>query len=155
MAVPTAAKPTSRLSELELAAWTGLLRAHSRLTRILDRELEAECGLSLAQYDVLLTLAKAPQRRLRMTELADQVLLSRSGLTRLVDRLVAGGLLERQSCPSDARGTYATVTPRGLERLRAASVVHLRGVRDHVTGRLSIDEQRGLAAATQRLLADG
>ncbi|HVF19090.1 MAG TPA: MarR family transcriptional regulator [Mycobacteriales bacterium] len=143
-----------RLSATEMAAWVGLLRAHSVVTRRLDRELEAECGLSLAQYDVLVQLERAPERRLRMTELAEQVVLSRSGLTRLVDRLVAMGLVERSYCPSDARGVYAGLTPDGRGRLAEAAVVHMRGVREHVTGKLAVAQQRALADATGQLLAD-
>lgn len=154
MTPPAPIPPSARLTELELAAWAGLLRAHSKVTRQLDRELAAESGLSLAQYDVLITLAHAPDRRLRMTELADSVLLSRSGLTRLVDRLERDGLLDRRSCPTDARGTFAVLTSAGLARLRAASVVHLRGVREHVTGRLTRSQQQSLLDATSRLLAD-
>ena len=144
----------AQLSALELATWTGLLRAHSTLTRRLDRELEAECGLSLAQYDVLVTIAHAPNRHLRMTELADAVVLSRSGLTRLVDRLESLDLVARQSCPTDARVTHATLTKEGLTALRNATPVHLRGVRQHVTGRLSAAEQRSVADAMARLLRD-
>ena len=151
MATSTRQRPI-QLSETELAAWIGLLRAHSVVTRRLDRELEAECGLSLAQYDVLVQLERAPHRRLRMTELAEQVVLSRSGLTRLVDRLVAMGLVERSYCPSDARGVFAGLTERGHDRLSEAAVVHMRGVREHVTGRLDAAQQRALADATARLL---
>ena len=155
MPIPATSRRSGRLSDLELAAWTGFLRAHTKVTRTLDQELESECGLSLAQYDVLIQLARAPERRLRMTELADSVLLSRSGLTRLVDRLVTAGLVERQACPSDARGMYARLTAEGRDRLRAASGPHLRGVREHVTGRLSATQLRALADATTQLLADG
>ncbi len=150
-AVPALPRAT-RLTEPEMAAWTGFLRAHARVMRRLDRELEEECALSLAQYDVLIHLARAPHKRLRMTDLADQVLLSRSGLTRLVDRLVTLGLVERSACPSDARGVYAVITEEGLARFQTASVVHLRGVREHVIGRLDADEQRCLAATMGKLL---
>jgi DNA-binding MarR family transcriptional regulator len=138
-----------------MAAWGGFLRAHARVMRRLDRELEVETGLSLAQYDVLIHLARAPQRRLRMTDLSEQVLLSRSGLTRLVDRLESLRLVERSACPSDARGVYAVLTDEGMARFREASVVHLRGVREHVTGRLDPAEQRSLAATMDKLLVDG
>ncbi len=137
-----ATKPAERLTDLEIDMWRTVLRAHSAATRRLEAELLAECGLPLGWYDVLLHLAEAPGRRLRMTDLADRVLLSPSGLTRLVDRLVDAGLIERASCPSDARGTFAALTAAGLERLRQAAPVHLRGVREHVTGRLSPAEQR-------------
>ncbi len=135
-----------------MSAWTGLLRAHSVVTRKLDRELEAECGLSLAQYDVLVHLSRAANCQLRMTDLSEQVLLSRSGLTRLVDRLGCLGLVERRPCGSDGRVTYATLTDEGRRRLKSAGVVHLRGVREHVTGRLDPHQQEALAAATARLI---
>ena len=128
------------LSHVELDAWRSFLRAHARVTRVLDAELTHECDLPLGSYEVLLHLADAPGRSLRMTELADRVLLSRSGLTRLVDRLERDGLIRRESCPSDARGTNAVLTDAGYERLRAAWPVHLRGVREHVTG-LFTDEE--------------
>lgn len=96
----------------------------------------AEEDLPLASYDVLVQLAEAPERRLRMTELAGAVLLSRSGLTRLVDRLTSEALVTRQVCEDDARGTYAVITDRGIARLRKASKVHLRGVEEHMTSRL-------------------
>ncbi|HVE99378.1 MAG TPA: MarR family transcriptional regulator [Mycobacteriales bacterium] len=154
MAIPAAAQRSGRLTGDEVAAWLGFLRAHTKIIRTLDQELEAECGLSLAQYDVLAQLSAASERQLRMTELADRVLLSRSGLTRLVDRLEGMGLVERQACPSDARGMYARLTDLGRERLRAASGPHLRGVREHVTGRLSQTELRRLADLMGRLLAE-
>ncbi|HVE63593.1 MAG TPA: MarR family transcriptional regulator [Mycobacteriales bacterium] len=145
---------SARLSDLELAAWTGFLRAHSTVTRRLDRELEAECDLSLAEYDVLVTLARAPGRRLRMTDLADAVLLSRSGLTRLVDRLESAGLVARHPCASDARVSYVGLAPEGMTLLRRASVVHLRGVRRQVTDKLTEAQQQALRDLTTLLLAE-
>ena len=117
-----------------LDAWRGFVHAHARLTRRLDEDLQAAHRLSLAEYDALLQLANAPGRRLRMSALADRVLLSRSGITRLVDRLVAAGMVERSTCSTDARGAEAALTAQGLDRLRAASVTHLDGV-----GRLFLD----------------
>ena len=100
-------------------------------------------------------LSEAPERRLRMTELADRVLLSRSGLTRLADRLERDGLLTRQACPSDARGTLAVLTDAGLARLRAAWPTHLRGVAEHVTGRLTAEEVGQLSVLLGKLVDDG
>ncbi len=131
---------TTALSSTELAAWRSFLRAHAVVTRRLEAELTAEHELPLASYDVLVQLSEAPERRLRMTELAERVLLSRSGLTRLVDRLERDGLVARQACPDDARGTLAVLTDAGLDRLRQAWPTHLRGVSEHVTGKLSADE---------------
>lgn len=140
------------LSHVELDAWRSFLRAHSKVTRLLDAELTAECDLPLGSYEVLLHLNEAPDRRLRMTDLADRVLLSRSGLTRLVDRLERDGLLRRESCPSDLRGTNAVLTDAGLERLRSAAPVHLRGVREHIVDLLTPEELATIAAAFGRIV---
>jgi DNA-binding MarR family transcriptional regulator len=132
-------------------AWRSFLRAHAKVTRILDAELSAECDLPLGSYAVLVHLAEAPERRLRMTDLAERVLLSRSGLTRLVDRMEREGLIRRESCPSDLRGTNAVLTEEGLARLRAAAPVHLRGVREHVVDLLTADELATIAGAFGRI----
>jgi len=136
-----------------MRAWRGLLRAHAQVTRVLEGELDEAHNLPLASYDVLVQLAEAPDRSLRMSELADAVLLSRSGLTRLVDRLVREGLVERRSCPSDLRGTLAVLTPAGLARLRAASGTHLRGVARHVLSHYSPAELEILGDLLDRLAA--
>jgi DNA-binding MarR family transcriptional regulator len=143
------------LSTAELTAWRTFLRAHATVVRRLEAELLLEHDLPLASYDVLVQLSEAPDRRLRMTELADRVLLSRSGLTRLADRLERDGLLSRQACPSDARGTLAVLTEAGLARLRAAWPTHLRGVAEHVTGRLSAEEVGQLSTLLGKLVDDG
>jgi DNA-binding MarR family transcriptional regulator len=122
---------TRRLSRTELDVWRSFLRAHARIIRALESELLADQQLSLASYDVLVQLAEAPERRLRMTELADAVLLSRSGVTRLVDRLEKGGLVTRARVDSDGRGVEAVLTQTGFDRLRAASGTHLAGVATH------------------------
>ena len=140
------------LSTDELLAWRAFLRAHATVTRRLEAELLAEHDLPLASYDVLVQLSEAPQQALRMTELAERVLLSRSGLTRLVDRLERDGLVARRSCPSDARGTLAVLTGAGLERLRHAWPTHLRGVVEHVTGRFNADEIDQLAELLGKLV---
>lgn len=114
-----------------LAPWRAFLSAHVLVTRRLDEELRAEHDLSLAEYETLLAIAWSPDRRIRMRTLADSILLSKSGVTRLIDRLVADGLVERSACLSDARGAEAVLTDAGLDRLRAASVTHLRGIDAH------------------------
>ena len=139
------------LTPLEMEAWRAFLRSHGRVTRILDAELTNECDLSLGTYEVLVHLREAPDRRLRMTELASRVLLSRSGLTRLVDRMEREGLLRRESCPTDLRGTNAVLTDAGWERLKAAAPTHLRGVREHFVDLLDEDELATLAAALRRI----
>jgi DNA-binding MarR family transcriptional regulator len=141
----------TQLSELELAAWRGFLRVHSTLVRELDRELETAHGLPLTQFEVLIYLNNAPDRRMRMSELASTVLLSQSGVTRLVDRLERDGLVVRESCPSDRRGLYARLTDEGSRRLADARPTHLGGVRERFLSRLDDDELRGLAAVWERL----
>ena len=143
------------LTSEELATWRAFLRAHATVTRRLEAELVAEHELPLASYDVLVQLSEAPEHALRMTELADRVLLSRSGLTRLADRLEREGLISRAACPSDARGTLAVLTDAGLDRLREAWPTHRRGVAEHVTGRLSADEVVQLGALLGKLVGEG
>lgn len=140
------------LGSTELAAWRTFLRAHAFVARRLEAELLAEHDLPLASYDVLVQLSEAPFRRLRMTDLADRVLLSRSGLTRLVDRLERDGLVRREACPNDARGTLAVLTETGLQRLRTAWPTHARGIAEHVTDRLSAHEVQTLAELLGKLL---
>ena len=139
------------LNEEELAAWRGMLRAHAELTRELDAELAREHNLPLSSYEVLLFLADAPDGRMRMAELADSVLLSRSGLTRLVDRLEREGLLKRERCESDARGYFAELTPKGRRLFDAARRTHLDGVRARFLSRFSRDELRAMGALWQKL----
>lgn len=140
------------LDAAELAAWRGLLRVHAALLSELDAELCAEHGLPLHSYEVLLTLASAPEGRMRMSEIAESVLISRSGLTRLVDRLVRDGLIERSECPTDRRGSYAALTPAGRRRFEAARRTHLAGVRARFLDRFSEAELRRMAALWERVL---
>lgn len=124
-------RPALAARDPRLAPWRAFLAAHALVTRRLDEELRAEHDLSLAEYDTLLAIAWSPHRRIRMRTLADSILLSKSGVTRLIDRLVADGLVERSACASDARGAEAVLTELGLDRLRAASRTHLRGIDAH------------------------
>jgi len=128
-----------------------MLRAHAALTKELDAQLAREHKLPLSSYEVLLYLADAPEARMRMSELAQSVLLSRSGLTRLVDRLEREGLLRRKACESDARGFFAEITPKGRRLFDAARRTHLDGVRDLFLCRFSRDELRALGALWQKL----
>jgi DNA-binding MarR family transcriptional regulator len=137
---------TAHLSDDELDAWRRFLRAHAAITRQLDADLIASHHLTLRDYEVLLHLAQAPHRRLRMSDLAERVLLTRSGVTRLVDGLVRSGWVERVSCPSDARGSFAAVTDAGYDKLRQASVTHLEGVRSLYVDRFSGEELGTLSA---------
>ncbi len=145
------AASTERLSDRELRAWRGMLRAHAALTKALDADLEAEHGLPLSSYEVLLHLAAADGQRMRMSDLADTVVLSRSGLTRLVDRMERDGLLCRASCPSDARGSFATLTDAGHAKLAVASRTHLSGVRERFLDRLTEAEQDALGDCWERV----
>jgi DNA-binding MarR family transcriptional regulator len=128
-----------------------MLRAHAELTRALDTQLAREHKLPLSSYEVLLFLADAPEGRMRMSDLAESVLLSRSGLTRLVDRLEREGLLKRERCESDARGLFAEITPAGRELFDAARRTHLDGVRALFLDRYSRDELRTLGGLWQKL----
>lgn len=134
-----------------MAAWRSFLRAHSVVTRELARELEAMTSLPLSWYDVLLQLAEAPDRRLRMAQLADRVLISRSGLTRLVDRIAVAGLVRREPAPADARGTYTVLTLDGVRRLREAAPVHLAGVQRHWLAHFDDDELQVLGRMLARV----
>ena len=150
----TPATDARPLTERELGAWRGLLRAHAMLVKRLDAELETAHGLALTSYEVLLYLSHADGRRMRMCDVADSVLLSRSGLTRMIDRLERDGLVERVSCPDDARGSYAQLTDHGLSRLREAQATHLDGVREHFLGHFSAEELDTLAGAWERIGAN-
>ena len=135
--------------ELELAAWQALLHTHHQLVNTLDAELRELHGLTFGEYDVLLRLARASERQLCMTELARRVMISPSGLTRAIDGLVETGLVERQRDPDDARVVRARLTAKGRDRIRRASRTHLRGIRQHFTGRLSETQLRQVASALQ------
>ncbi|MDA0184669.1 MarR family transcriptional regulator [Solirubrobacter phytolaccae] len=140
------------LTETELAAWRGLLRVHTALVKALDAELAAAHDLPLSSYEVLITLESAPDRKRRMAELADSVLLSRSGMTRLVDRLEREGLLVRDTCTDDGRGCFAVLTEKGAELLERARPTHLEGVRERFLVHFSEDELRRFASAWERVL---
>jgi DNA-binding MarR family transcriptional regulator len=141
-----------RLNEEELAAWRGFLRVHSSLFRRLDAELLAANDLPVRSYEVLLLLEDAPERRLRMSDLSRSVLLSPSGVTRLVDRLEREGLVTRERCSEDGRGLNAVLTVAGDERLQAARATHLAGVRRLFLDKLGTDDLRRLAAYWDRLV---
>jgi DNA-binding MarR family transcriptional regulator len=139
------------LSPVELRAWQGLLHAHHDVVEKLDAELREEHGLSFGTYDVLLRLARAPGRCLRMTDLAERVMMSPSGLTRMVDRLVAQGLVRRERSDGDARVMLARLTDRGRLVLRQAARTHIEGIRRHYTSRLSQAQLRNVASALETI----
>ena len=130
-----------------MEAWHGFLRTHAALVRELDMEMQEEHGLSLTQYEVLLLLARSDDGSVRMSDLADGALLSLSGLSRLVDRLVAMGLVERAQCPSDRRSSLACLTTAGRKRFREARPTHHDGVRRLFADRLPDDAIAALNAA--------
>ena len=137
-----------------MAAWHAFIRAHARVVRLLEAELEAEQGLSLPAYEVLAHLSEAPEQRLRMSDLAAVSVLTPSGLTRVVDRLVREGYVERQRCESDARVVYAAVTDAGVARVEQAYPTHLHGVRQHLVDRLTPAQLAAIRDALEPLTAD-
>ncbi len=135
----------------ELRAWRGLLRAHACLAKRLDAELERAHGLPMSSYEVLHHLEEANAGRMRMCDLAEQAQLSRSGLTRMVDRLTRDGLLERCSCSHDARGSYACLTDTGRQRLAEARGTHLAVIRSQFFSHFSEQELSVLADMWERI----
>jgi DNA-binding MarR family transcriptional regulator len=139
-----------------LSAWVGLLRGHAALTRALNADLVTDHGLTLNDYEVLLRLAHAPDRRLRRVDLSQEVFLTPSGITRLLAGLEHSGWVERVFCESDARVTYAQLTDEGLEKLRAAAKSHVGSIRNLLSERFSPSELEVLRDLLQRLpLEDG
>jgi DNA-binding MarR family transcriptional regulator len=149
------ARPPALLADAEMRAWLALLRSHAAITRRLDGELIGRHGLTLNDYDVLVQLAFAPERRLRMSELADRILLTRSGMTRRADRLERQGLVQRTTCPDDARGAYLELTDPGADLLAAARSTHLAGVREMFTSRLDDRDLEELARILEPVAAAG
>jgi DNA-binding MarR family transcriptional regulator len=143
--------PPLRADDWRIGIWRSYLRSHGEMVRRLGHDLSVEANMPLGWYDVLLQLAEADGHRLRMAELADLVLLSRSGLTRLVDRLVAEGLVTREPFPGDARGLYTVLTDAGMARLRAAAPIHLAGIRRYWLSKFSDAELTELGRLFARL----
>jgi DNA-binding MarR family transcriptional regulator len=151
---------TSNVAEIRLPsgvplAWLRLLRAHATLTRRMDANLNGAHGLTINDYEVLLALARAEDRRMRRVDLAGHVLLTQSGITRLLQGLERAGLVERADCPTDGRVVYAQLTEQGYDRLREASRTHLDDIRSLFAARFSSDELATLDALLGRLLDDG
>ncbi|MDZ7732784.1 MAG: MarR family transcriptional regulator [Acidimicrobiia bacterium] len=142
------------LDDTEKTAWWGLLVLSRRLFEQLDRELEEAHGLSLGDYEVLVVLEEAPDDRLRMSELADWLMHSRSRLTHHVGRLERDGLVRREQCPDDRRGTFAVLTDEGRRRLVEAALTHLEGVRRHLFDKLT-DRQTADLSRLLRRAAEG
>jgi DNA-binding MarR family transcriptional regulator len=142
--------PGVELDPLEHRAWRAFLHKHALVARLLEADLMARSDLPLAEFDVLFQLALSEGHRLRMNELADRVLLSRAGITRLVDRLVADDLVVRMKCASDARGAFASLTDKGLARLEEARPSHLAAVKRYFLGSFSRAELDALADLMER-----
>jgi DNA-binding MarR family transcriptional regulator len=140
------------LSEKHLAAWRTFLKAHATIIDRIDRDLVAAQRPPLSSYDVLIELYEAPERRLRMHELAERVVLSRSGLTRLVDRLEAEGLLTRGRCGTDRRGAYAVITEQGIAALQQTWPIYTRGIAEYFAQWLTLEEAQFLESALGRIL---
>ncbi len=136
-----------------LGAWRSLLRAHATLMRQLETQLEDETGLALADFDVLAQLALA-DGELRMTELANRALISRSGMTRRIARLVDRGLVRRSGVDGDARGVVVALTEAGVARLTETTPVHARGVAEYFVSRLDDDELAVLESALDKVTVD-
>ena len=142
--------PGPELDPLEHRAWRAFLHKHAMVTRLLEADLTARSHLPLAEFDVLFQLALSEGQRLRMNELADRVLLSRAGITRLVDRLVADGLVVRLKCASDARGAFAALTDSGRQRLEETRPAHLAAVKRYFVGSFGRAELETLADLMER-----
>ena len=134
-----------------VGAFVSLLRAQARITRDLNAQLTLEHGLTLSDFEVLLRLSRAPDRRMRRVDLADQVFLSASGVTRLLDGLERQGFVERASCDTDRRVVYAVLTDTGLERLRKAAESHFGQVDEIFSARFDVDELSALTDLLDRL----
>jgi DNA-binding MarR family transcriptional regulator len=150
---PAPARRTISARDPRIATWRLFLSTHARLERLLDEDLRSAHDLTLAEYDAMLQLAESPTHHLRMHEIAERVILSRSGVTRLIDRLVRDGLVERSHCATDARGAEAVLTASGLDRLREAAPTHLRGISDHFLDTMSAAELAAVDRAMNAILA--
>lgn len=144
-------KSQIRVSAEQMEVWRTFLRAHAVLIRRLEADLLSDHNLPLAWYDVLARLVEAEDHRLRMSELADRVMLSPSGLTRLIDRLETNGLVRREHAERDGRGLYAVLTDEGFGRLKDASGTHLRGIHDYVISKYSPEELAEVGALLGKL----
>ena len=142
-----------RIDPTGLEAWSAFLHAHAAVLETLQRELQDEQALPLPWYEVLLHLRRAPGGRLRMQELANSILLSQSGVSRLVDRMERAGLVERTSCATDGRGTFAQITTLGRDALRRAAPTHLRGIDEHFLSHLSQREMAAVRTAMAKIAA--
>ncbi|AXK36878.1 MarR family transcriptional regulator [Streptomyces armeniacus] len=142
---------TRWLDEREMAAWTGFLQASNRVARHLEHQLKEDAGLSHPQYEILVWLSAAPDGEIRMTELAERLITSKSGLTYQVGQLEKRGLVRRRSCPTDVRGVLAVLTPEGRQVLEEAAPGHVAAVRESLIDVLDRDELAVIAEALGRV----
>ncbi|MFN2519838.1 MAG: MarR family winged helix-turn-helix transcriptional regulator [Candidatus Limnocylindria bacterium] len=152
MPAMSAARRRRRLSEMDLRAWTGFLRAHAEVTRALERDLQRAGLIQLSDYGVLLELSRGPADGRRPLELASLTSLTKSGLTRLVDRLETAGFVERRACASDQRGSLIALTPKGRHVFRRAAPMHLDGIAEYFKDRLDDHELAVMAVAFEKLV---
>jgi len=143
---------SERPDEAKITVFGSFLRAHQQVSEVLNKNLVSERGISLPWYDVLFQLSVAEGGRLRLQELAEHVLYSRSGLTRLVDRMETAGLISREPCAHDKRGTFAVLTPLGKRELRRSAPGHLRGIEENFFANLSDEDVAVLGRAMSKVL---
>ena len=153
--MPSTTTPVPPLTprDTRLAPWRAFVTAQAHVSRRLDEDLRSEHGLSLQEYVALLILVESPERRLRMGRLAEALALSKSGATRLIDRLVDDGLVARVTCSSDLRGAEAELTEAGISRLRTAAPTHLRGIADYFLSAIDHDDLQTIER-TMRSVSD-
>ena len=155
--MPTQPIPRTRrrLSESEIRAWEAFLRAYATTTHVLERESETRGGLPLGEHFLLVQVARGPETGTRPTDLAAQSLLTKSGVTRALDRLEQDGLVARNVCPSDKRGSLVVLTPKGRHLLRRAAPGHIRAIAKHFAEPLTPSELAVVTAAMERIIASG
>src|SRR5437899_301160 len=141
------------LTPSRLNAWVAFLAAHKALETILSRELESACGLPLTWFDALAQLRRAPAQRLTMTQLASAILFSKSGLTRLIDRMEEAGLVQRLARPGDRRSLHIALADAGAEKYRQALPIHLETVRRHFAAYIQDSEAVAVESALERIAA--
>ena len=146
---------TQTVPKQQLESWISFLRSHSAITRELSAQLQREHGLTLNDYEVLLVLSHAEGGKMRRVDLAETILLTASGITRLLEGLERAGYVCKETCPSDARVSYAKLTDDGRQKLSEAAVTHLRGVDELFLGRYSGSELATLAELLSRLPVTG
>ncbi|SFT03562.1 transcriptional regulator, MarR family [Saccharopolyspora flava] len=142
---------TPWLGDTEMTAWRAYIVGSALLEHRLNRELQLTHGLSIADYEIMISLSEAPDMQMRMSELANGIAHSKSRMSHQIRRLEKEGLVRRQECPEDGRGVLAVLTEDGLAKLREAAPSHVKGVREHIIDLLDDDEKKTLTAVFTRL----